>query len=77
MASFADMFAIGDCRRTSLSKKPFERHSQPWTADEIAKLRTLAGKGMALKAIAKALSRSEESARDRARKDGISIAKLH
>lgn len=29
----------------------FERHKQPWTADEIQKLHTLAKKGMALKAI--------------------------
>lgn len=59
-----------------VSKQQFERHRQPWRADEIAKLRTLAGKGMALKAIAKALSRSEESVRDRARQDGIAIARL-
>ena len=59
-----------------MSKKHFERHSQPWSTDEVAKLRTLAAKGMALKAISKALSRSEESARDRARQDGIAIAKL-
>lgn len=59
-----------------MSKERFERHRQPWRADEIAKLRTLAGKGTALKAIAKALSRSEESVRDRARQDGIKIAKL-
>ena len=37
----------------------FERHKQAWTADEISKLHTLAKKGMALKAIAKALTRSE------------------
>ena len=54
----------------------FERHRQPWTADEIQKLHTLAKKGMALKAIAKALKRSEESTKDRARADGLSIAKL-
>ena len=54
----------------------FERHRQPWKADEIAKLRTLAGKGMALKAIAKALTRSEESVKERAKLDGLSIAKL-
>jgi hypothetical protein len=54
----------------------FERHRQPWTADELTKLRTLAGKGMALKAIGKALNRSEESIKDRARADGIGIAKL-
>ena len=59
-----------------MSMDRFERHKQPWRADETAKLRTLAAKGMALKAIAKALTRSEESVRDRARQDGIKIAKL-
>ncbi|MBW8753959.1 MAG: hypothetical protein JF595_07380 [Sphingomonadales bacterium] len=54
----------------------FERHRQPWTTAEIQKLHTLAKKGMALKAIAKALTRSEESVRDRAKADGLSIAKL-
>ncbi len=34
-------------------------------------------KGMALKAIAKALTRSEESVKARAKEDGLSIAKLH
>lgn len=54
----------------------FERHRQPWTPAEIQKLHTLAKKGMALKAIAKALMRSEESVKDRAKVDGIGIAKL-
>ena len=54
----------------------FERHRQPWTSDEVHKLQTLAKKGMALKAIARALTRSEESVRDRAKLDGIGIAKL-
>lgn len=54
----------------------FERHRQPWTADEVQKLHTLAKRGMALKAIAKALKRSEESTKDRAKADGLSIAKL-
>ncbi len=54
----------------------FERHRQPWTSAEIQKLHTLAKKGMALKAIAKALTRSEESVRDRAKADGLGIAKL-
>lgn len=54
----------------------FERHRQPWTPAEIQKLHTLAKKGMALKAIAKALTRSEESVKDRAKTDGLSIAKL-
>ena len=54
----------------------FERHRQPWTSDELTKLHTLAKKGMALKAIAKALTRSEESVKDRAKLDGLHIAKL-
>ncbi len=54
----------------------FERHRQPWTSDEVQKLHALAGKGMSLKAIAKAITRSEESIKDRARADGLKIAKL-
>jgi DNA-binding NarL/FixJ family response regulator len=54
----------------------FERHRQPWTSAEIQKLQLLAKKGMALKAIAKALTRSEESVKDRAKSDGLGIAKL-
>lgn len=54
----------------------FERHRQPWTPAEIQKLHLLAKKGMALKAIAKALTRSEESVKERARADGLSIARL-
>ena len=55
----------------------FERHRQPWRTDEIQKLHMLAKKGMALRAIAKALVRSEESVRERAKLDGLAIAKLH
>ncbi|MGN8000357.1 hypothetical protein [Sphingomonas sp. 22176] len=55
----------------------FERHRQPWRPDELQKLHTLAKKGMPLRAIAKALTRSEESVKDRAKLDGLSIAKLH
>lgn len=54
----------------------FERHRQPWRQDEIQKLHLLAGKGMSLKAIARALNRSEESVRNRAREDGLKIARL-
>ena len=54
----------------------FERHRQPWKVEEVQKLHQLAKKGMALKAIAKALTRSEESVKDRAKADGLSIAKL-
>ena len=55
----------------------FERHRQPWTQDEIQKLHLLAKKGMGLKAIAKALTRSEESVKERAKADGLAIAKKH
>jgi DNA-binding NarL/FixJ family response regulator len=55
----------------------FERHRQPWTSAEIQKLHTLARKGMSLKAIAKAMTRSEESIKDRAKSDGLKIAKRH
>jgi hypothetical protein len=54
----------------------FERHRQPWKPEEIQKLHQLAGKGMPLKAISKALTRSEESVKDRAKTDGLRIAKL-
>lgn len=54
----------------------FVRHRQPWKSDEVAKLRRLAEKGMGLKAIAKALTRSEESVQERAKTDNIRIAKL-
>jgi len=54
----------------------FERHRQPWTSDEIQKLHKLAGKGMSLKGISKAMTRSEESIQVRARQDGLKISKL-
>jgi DNA-binding NarL/FixJ family response regulator len=59
-----------------MSDGKFERHRQPWTPAEIQKLHMLAKKGMALKAIAKALTRSEESIKDRARADGLTISRL-
>ena len=54
----------------------FERHRQPWRQDEIQKLHLLAGKGMSVKAISKALTRSEESIKDRAKADGLKVSKL-
>ena len=54
----------------------FERHRQPWRQDEIQKLHLLAGKGMSLRAIAKALTRSEESVQIRTRADKLKISKL-
>ncbi len=59
-----------------MAEQRFERHKQPWTPDEVQKLHTLAKKGMALKAIAKALTRSEESVKIRAKADALPIAKL-
>ena len=54
----------------------FVRHKQPWTSDEIQKLHRLAAKGMALKVMGKALTRSEESIAARAKLDGLKISKL-
>jgi hypothetical protein len=54
----------------------FERHKHAWTQDEIQRLHVLANKGMSLKAIAKALTRSEESIKIRAKADSLGIAKL-
>ncbi|MCH8686584.1 hypothetical protein [Pedomonas mirosovicensis] len=54
----------------------FLRHRQPWTMDELAKLRRLAAKGETLKAISKALRRSEESISARAKEEGLKIAKF-
>jgi hypothetical protein len=54
----------------------FQRHRQPWTQDEVQKLHLLAGKGMSLKAISKAMTRSEESIQVRAKADGLKVSKL-
>ncbi len=54
----------------------FLRHKQPWTSDEVQKLHRLAAKGMSLKAISKAMTRSEESIQVRAKLDGLKISKL-
>ena len=54
----------------------FQRHKQPWTSDEIQKLHRLAAKGMSLKAISKALTRSEESIQTRAKQDGLKVSTL-
>ena len=59
-----------------MSNERSARHRHPWTTNEIQKLHTLAKKGMALQAIAKARKRSEESTKDRAKADGLTIAKL-
>ena len=38
-----------------MAKEFFERHKQPWKADEAGQLRMLAGKGKGLREIAKAI----------------------
>ncbi len=54
----------------------FERHRQAWTTDEVQKLHMLATKGMSLKAISKAMTRSEESVQARAKIDKLKISKM-
>ena len=54
----------------------FQRHRQAWTQDEIQKLHRLAAKGMSLKGISKAMTRSEESIQVRAKQDGLKVSKL-
>ncbi len=58
-----------------MAKEFFERHKQPWKADEAGQLRMLAGKGKGLKEIAKAIGRSEESTKEFAKKNKIEIQK--
>ena len=58
-----------------MAKEFFERHKQPWKADEAGQLRMLAGKGKGLRELAKAIGRSEESTKDFAKKNGIEILK--
>ena len=64
------------CREGEIMAEKFQRHRQPWTSDEIQKLHRLAAKGMSLKAISKAMTRSEESIQARAREDGLKISKM-
>jgi DNA-binding NarL/FixJ family response regulator len=54
----------------------FARHRQPWKSEELQRLHALSAKGMSLRAIAKALTRSEESVKERAKADGLKISKL-
>ncbi len=58
-----------------MGKETFERHKQPWNAEEAGKLRLLASKGQGLKQIAKALNRSEELIKTFAKQQNIAIAK--
>ncbi len=63
-------------KETSVMAERFQRHRQPWTQDEVQKLHLLAGKGMSLKSISKAMTRSEESIQARAKADGLKVSKL-
>jgi DNA-binding NarL/FixJ family response regulator len=54
----------------------YERHRQAWTDAEVQKLYMLVAKGMSLKAIAKSLTRSEESIKDKAKLDKLKIKKM-
>ena len=67
---------VRPCQKEAAMAEKFERHRQPWTTDEVQKLHTLAKKGMGLKAISKAMMRSEESIHTRAKLDKLKIAKL-
>ena len=51
----------------------FVRHRQAWTHDETQKLKRLAEKGMGLKAIAKALTRSEVRPRKKLNKKSLKL----
>jgi hypothetical protein len=61
--------------QTAAMTERFERHRQPWTPTEIQKLHLLASKGASLAAICKALTRSEESVKIRAKLDKLLITK--
>lgn len=68
---------MGDVgKRCGTMGEKFERHKQAWTSEEVQKLHTLAKKGMPIRAIAKALTRSEESVKARAKADKLGITAL-
>src|SRR3546814_16295356 len=60
----------GRCEGAGM-KDRFERPKQPWTPAEVQQLHMLAKKGMALKAIAKALPRTEVTTKGRATHAGL------
>jgi hypothetical protein len=66
--------AQGNVQTAAMTER-FERHRQPWTPAEIQKLHHLASKGASLAAICKALTRSEESVKIRAKLDKLLITK--
>ena len=56
--------------------KKFERHRQPWTPSETAKLHQYVSKGMSLQAISISLTRSEESILKQAKAEKLKITKM-
>ena len=76
MERFSRVTPLCQRREGLIVRERFERHRQPWTSDEIQKLHRLAAKSMSLKAIAKAMTRSEESVQARAKLDGLKVSKL-
>jgi hypothetical protein len=66
-----DLTRIGPLWRGMAEK--FEKHKQPWTAAELERLRTLAKKGETARGIGKAIKRTEESVKDRARLEGLTL----
>ena len=67
---------IGTIGQMKHMAERFERHRQAWTHEENQKLHMLVGKGMSLKAIAKALTRTEESTKKQAKQEKLKIQKL-
>ena len=51
----------------------FEKHKQPWTSAELDRMRTMAKKGETARGIAKAIKRTEESVKERARAEGLTL----
>lgn len=64
-----------DLNTRPVMAKKFERHRQAWTPEEISKLQFMANKGMSRKAIATALTRSEESVKKQAKILKLKIVK--
>jgi hypothetical protein len=76
MCGAARVLRISGSEETPIMAENFERHRQAWTEGEVQKLHLLAGKGMSLKAISKAMTRSEESIQARAKIDKLKISKM-
>jgi hypothetical protein len=62
--------------RISTMGEKFERHRQPVEFLDLVAGPRLAAKGMSLRGISKAMTRSEESIQARAKADGLKVSKL-